>query len=226
MSKTILIVEDEADVTDLLRYHLRKGGYRILSARDGEEGLRVAFAERPSVLLLDIMMPRFNGFELLRQLRSDARGETAGVLVLSAKGDVESRVRALELGADDYVTKPFSPRELILRVQALLRRRRRSLSENLTAGPLVLDRSALFATLEGVRIDLTPIEFKLLLLLVSREGEILPRTTLLQEVWGGDVSENTRTLDSTMRRLREKLGEHEHLIGTVWGKGYRFLSQG
>ena len=225
MPETILLIEDEEDVSDLIRYHLKKAKFRIVSARDGAEGVKVAFEERPDAVVLDIMMPRLNGFEVARKLKGDPRTEQIPILFLSAKGEAESRIKGLELGADDYLSKPFSPRELVLRIESLLRRNRlRSTPETLSAGPFLLDRATLKATLDGERIELTSTEFKLLSLLVDRESSIQTREELLQEVWGYNSTVDTRTVDTHIRRLREKFGSYSHLLQTVRGEGYRFVA--
>ena len=150
MPETILLIEDEADVADLVRYHLKKAKYRVLHALDGAEGLAMVQQERPDAVVLDIMLPRMNGFEVAKKLKSDPTTESIPVLILSAKGEAESRIKGLELGAEDYLPKPFSPRELVLRIKALLRRSSSvPASEKTMAGPFVLDRGALKVTLEG-----------------------------------------------------------------------------
>jgi len=223
MSETVLLIEDEADVADLIRYNLKKAKFRVLTAHDGAEGLSMAIEEKPDALVLDIMLPRLNGFEVIRKLKADSRTESLPVLILSAKGESESRIKGLQLGADDYLPKPFSPKELVLRVQALLRRSKKLVkSEISNSGPFVFDRSALKLTLEGKRLDLTATEFKLMSLLVAKAGSILKREELLQEVWGYSSSVDSRTVDTHMRRLREKLGIHASCMETIRGEGYRF----
>ena len=225
MPETILVIEDEEDVSDLIRYHLKKAKLRVLVAADGAEGLRLAGEERPHGIILDIMLPRLNGFEVTKKLKADARTATIPLLILSAKGESDSRIKGLELGADDYLPKPFSPRELVLRIQALLRRRKAAEAPpNPSTGPFQLDRTALKITLDGKRLDLTSTEFKLLSLLIGREGVILSREALLEEVWGYSSTIDTRTVDTHMRRLREKLGDHAALLETIRGEGYRFVA--
>lgn len=225
MSETILIIEDEADVSDLVRYHLKKAGLRSISATDGEEGLNLAIGERPDGIILDIMLPRLSGFEVAKKLKSDIATERIPLLILSAKGEAESRIKGLELGADDYLPKPFSPKELVLRVQGLLRRRSvGSASETVNLGGLTLDRSSMKVTLSGERLDLTATEFKLLSMLVAKDGKIQSREDLLQEVWGYRSTVDTRTVDTHMRRLREKLGNHADCLETIRGEGYRFIA--
>ncbi|MCX6959071.1 MAG: response regulator transcription factor [Verrucomicrobia bacterium] len=224
MSETILVIEDEEDVSDLIRYHLKRAKLRVLVAGDGEEGFRLAGEERPDGIILDIMLPRLNGFEVTKKLRADARTAAIPLLILSAKGETDSRIKGLELGADDYLPKPFSPRELVLRIEALLRRKKATAATTPSSGPFVVDRSAMKITLDGKRLDLTSTEFKLLSLLTFREGAILSRETLLEEVWGYSSTVDTRTVDTHMRRLREKLGTHAALLETIRGEGYRFVA--
>jgi two-component system phosphate regulon response regulator PhoB len=223
MPETILVIEDEEDVADLVRYHLRKAGYRVLTAQDGAEGAECAAAESPDAIVLDVMLPRLNGFEVAKRLRSDTKTARIPILILSAKGETENRIRGLEHGADDYLPKPFSPKELLLRIQSLLRRKATPVPESLGAGPLLLDRTTLKVTLDGQRLDLTSTEFKLLSLLVGKAGTIQSREDLLQEVWGYRNTVDTRTVDTHMRRLREKLADHASCIETIRGEGYRFL---
>jgi two-component system, OmpR family, phosphate regulon response regulator PhoB len=224
MPETILLIEDEEDVSDLIRYHLKKEKYRVISARDGAEGVEMALTDRPDAIVLDIMMPRLNGYEVARKLKADSRTESIPILFLSAKGETESRIKGLEIGAEDFLAKPFSPRELVLRIQSLLRRSRTSvMPEMLTSGPITLERATLKVTIDGERLDLTSIEFKLLSLLVGSNGVSHSREYLLEEVWGYNNSVDTRTVDTHVRRLREKLGVHADLLQTVRGEGYRFL---
>lgn len=223
MPETILVIEDEEDVADLVRYHLRKAKYRVLTAPDGASGAELAAMEKPDAIVLDVMLPKLTGFEVTKRLRGDPRTAGIPILILSAKGETENRIRGLELGADDYLPKPFSPKELLLRIQALLRRKSTPPSENFDTGPFSLDRNSLKVTLDGRRIDLTSTEFKLLSLLIGKTGTILSREDLLQEVWGYRNTVDTRTVDTHMRRLREKLGDHAACIETVRGEGYRFL---
>ena len=170
------------------------------------------------------MLPRLNGFEVTKKLRADARTAAIPLLILSAKGETDSRIKGLELGADDYLPKPFSPRELVLRIEALLRRKKVTAATTPSSGPFVVDRSAMKITLDGKRLDLTSTEFKLLSLLTFRERAILSRETLLEEVWGYSSTVDTRTVDTHMRRLREKLGTHAALLETIRGEGYRFVA--
>jgi two-component system phosphate regulon response regulator PhoB len=224
MPETILVIEDEEDVTDLVRYHLKKAKFRVISAKDGAEGLDLAGTERPDAIILDIMLPRLNGFEVAKRLRAEESTRSIPLLILSAKGESESRIKGLELGADDYLPKPFSPRELVLRIQSLLRRSAPpSVADDSSAGPFVLDRTTLKVTMDGKRLDLTSTEFKLLSLLIGKAGIIQSREDLLAEVWGYKSTVDTRTVDTHMRRLREKLSDHSACLETVRGEGYRFI---
>jgi len=224
MSETILLIEDEEDVLDLIRYHLKRVQLRVLSATDGAEGLALALEHRPDAIVLDIMMPKLNGFEVAKRLKADLRTEPIPILFLSAKGESESRIKGLELGADDYLPKPFSPRELVLRIQSLLRRTRSTaLPETIESGPFLLDRSSLKVTLNGTRLELTATEFKILSVLVAKQGAIQTRDELLKEVWGYSSFTDTRTVDTHVRRLREKFGKDYMLLQTVRGEGYRIV---
>jgi DNA-binding response OmpR family regulator len=224
---TVLVIEDESDVLELVRYHMSKAGFRVLLSRDGTEGLRNAVASRPDIIVLDLMLPGLPGEEVCRQLK--AGRDTAGipVILLTAKAQPAERVAGLELGADDYVAKPFSPRELVLRVQAVLRRLRAPRSGGLlTMGPFALDRAAFEVRLEGRPLDLTGIEFRLLVALMEKRGAPVARGLLLRDVWGYRRGIDSRTVDTHMRRLRAKLGSRAACLATVRGEGYRFSTEG
>jgi two-component system phosphate regulon response regulator PhoB len=223
MAETVLVVEDEVDVVDLVRYNLAKEGFSVLTAGDGLKGLEIARKNRPDVIVLDLMLPAMDGYSVCRMLREDPEIEGVPILILTARGEASERVRGLEIGADDYLTKPFSPRELVLRVQALLRRSRsKSQVEVLTVGHFRLDKNLFDVRLEGHRLDLTATEFKLLSVLMERRGRTQSRETLLYDVWGYQNPIDTRTVDTHIRRLREKLGRHASRLETVRGEGYRF----
>lgn len=225
MKPRVLIVEDEIDVVDLVRYHLAKAGFEVLIARDGPGGLRQAMENRPEVLVLDLMLPGIDGHDICRTLKSNPDTARIGILMLTAKGTTKDRVRGLELGADDYVPKPFSPKELVLRVQALARRlTTSSTSTAQEVDHFTIDRTQMGIHLDGKKLDLTTTEFKLLALLIERRGRTLSRDSLLQEVWGYQNAIDTRTVDTHMRRLREKLGSHSSRIETIRGEGYRFTT--
>jgi DNA-binding response OmpR family regulator len=223
MAETILIVEDEADVVDLLRYNLGKVGFSVLIARDGVQGIEMARQHRPELIVLDLMLPAMDGYSVCKTLRKEADTKTVPILILTARGEPDERVRGLESGADDYLTKPFSPRELVLRAQALLRRSRsQSQAEVLEVGDFQLNKSRFDVRLEGRRLDLSATEFKLLSVLIERRGRTQSRETLLHDVWGYQKPIDTRTVDTHVRRLREKLGRHAQRVETIYGEGYRF----
>jgi len=223
MTETVLIVEDEQDVVDLLRYNLNRAGFGVSIAENGLRGLEKARAERPDVIILDLMMPEMTGEKVCKALKEDASTAGIPIIMLTAKDQPGDRITGFELGADDYVPKPFSPRELVLRVQALLRRLQTSnRGETIEVDGFLVDKGAFEIRLDGVRLDLTTTEFKLLTLLVDRRGRTQSRETLLFDVWGYQNVIDTRTVDTHMRRLREKLGAHANRLETVRGEGYRF----
>jgi two-component system phosphate regulon response regulator PhoB len=223
MPDTVLVVEDETDVVHLLRYNLAKAGLSVLIAADGLSGLEIARKNRPDIIVLDLMLPGMDGYSVCRELRKDPETEALPILMLTARGEPGERIHGLEIGADDYVTKPFSPRELVLRVHALLRRSRaRTRSEVLEVDDFQLDKNRFGIRLERRRLDLTTTEFKLLTVLIERRGHTQSRETLLYDVWGYQNPIDTRTVDTHIRRLREKLGRHASRLETVRGEGYRF----
>lgn len=222
MQDTVLVVEDESDVVDLLRYNLSRAGFNVLIANNGTDGLEMARKNRPDVTVLDLMMPGLSGQEVCRALKRDPQTKDLAILMLTAKGEASERIQGLEMGADDYVTKPFSPRELVLRVQALVRRMQAVRSDVIEVDEFVVDKGAFEVRIEGKRLDLTQTEFKLLTLLIERRGKTQARDTLLFDVWGYQNVIDTRTVDTHMRRLREKLGKHALRLETVRGEGYRF----
>ena len=217
-------MEDEADVVDLLRYNLERADFEVLIAMAGDLGLAMAREKRPDLIVLDLMLPGMNGHEVCRALKGDPNTEVIPILMLTAKGEPNERVKGLELGADDYVTKPFSPRELVLRVQALLKRHRLvPRTEIVEVAGIYLNKTNFEARLDGKRFDLTTTEFKLLSLMLERRGRTLTRETLLSDVWGyQNAAIDTRTVDTHMRRLREKLGKYSRRLETIRGEGYRF----
>jgi len=220
--KPILILEDERDVVDLLTLNLNKaGGFAVSTAPDGVSGLKKARAEKPAFIILDLMLPRMSGLEVCKVLKSDPATQHIPILMLTAKAEEIDRIVGLEFGADDYVTKPFSPREVILRIQAILRRGQTKEGERLTAGPITIDPARHRVLVGGKGVNLTSIEFKLLRTLVQRRGRVQERDRLLNEVWGYESVIDTRTVDTHVRRLREKLGEAGDIIETVRGFGYR-----
>lgn len=225
MSEKILIVEDETDVADLLAYHLRQAGFSAEIAHNGRQALQSIKNQSPTLIVLDLMLPEISGLDLCRLIRSDPQSSQVPVVILSAKSEEIDRVLGFELGADDYVVKPFSPREFVLRIKAILRRRpanKNSDNDCLRAGDLTLDRSRHEVKVADRLVECTATEFKLLAILMERQGRVQGRDRLLSDVWGYDSLIDTRTVDTHMRRLRDKLGPYGHWIETVRGFGYRF----
>jgi two-component system phosphate regulon response regulator PhoB len=228
MSDRILVVDDEADITALVAYHLAKSGYRVSTANNGADALRTAREERPDLVILDLMLPGLSGYDVLEELRRAPDTKQVGVILLTARREEPDRVRGLTLGADDYVVKPFSPQELVLRVQAVMRRLR---SPSVTAGPVVvegpvtIDTTAHRVSVAGEDITLTATEYKLLVTLVERRGRVQSRAQLLESVWEANPDIQTRTVDMHVQRLRAKLGPAAGLLETVRGFGYRFKTE-
>jgi two-component system phosphate regulon response regulator PhoB len=223
-AERVLVVDDEPDIVALVAYHLAKSGYSVSTAASGPEGLELARRDKPALVVLDLMLPGLSGLEVMQQLRADPRTSRIAVLMLTARREESERIEGLTLGADDYLTKPFSPQELVLRVGAILRRVRAGDSEKSEIeefGPLRIDRTAHRVTVEGRDLDLTPTEYKLLTLLAERKGRVQPRTMLLEVVWDAAPDIQTRTVDMHVQRLRAKLGPAGDLIETVRGFGYR-----
>lgn len=225
MSHRILVVEDEPDITALVAYHLARSGFRVSTAASGTEALKSARDERPDVVVLDLMLPGLSGWDVLAELRRRDETRDVGVIVLTARRDEPDRIKGLTLGADDYLTKPFSPAELTLRIQALLRRLNApaiAAGSTLVAGALTVDRAEHRARLHGEELNLTATEYKLLVLLLERRGRVQTRPQLLETVWEAQPDIQTRTVDMHVQRLRSKLGEVGEMIETVRGFGYRF----
>jgi two-component system phosphate regulon response regulator PhoB len=220
----ILIVDDEPDIVALVAYHLAKAGFGVSTAATGREALESAKMDPPSLIVLDLMLPEMSGFEVLASLRADEATRNVGVLMLTARREEADRVEGLTLGADDYLTKPFSPQELVLRVRAILRRMSGAPgnpSDIITLGPLRIDRAAHRVQVAGEEIELTATEFRLLLTLAEKRGRVQSRTHLLETVWEAAPDIQTRTVDMHVQRLRTKLGVAGDLIDTVRGFGYR-----
>jgi two-component system phosphate regulon response regulator PhoB len=221
--QTILVVDDEPDIVDLVRFNLQREGFTVLSAETGPDGLEAAKEHRPHLVILDLMLPGKDGFTVFKELRADPRTTSIPVLMLTAKGELQDRISGLEVGADDYVTKPFSPKELMLRVKALLKRSHRVTADaSIRCGPFLLERNSLKLFLAGQPVDLTATEFKLLRLLIEAKGNPVDRDTLLRDVLGYADTTFTRTLDTHVKRLREKLGQYADHVQTVRSVGYRF----
>ena len=223
-AERILVVDDEADIVALVAYHLARAGYGVSTASSGPEALAKATAELPSLVVLDLMLPGMSGFDVLERLRAEPATSHIAVLTLTARREEPDRVRGLTLGADDYLTKPFSPQELTLRVGAILRRLHAPETvrpDVLRIGPIRINRGAHEVRVDDVVVDLTPTEYKLLLTLAERKGRVLARTLLLETVWEAAPDIQTRTVDMHVQRLRAKLGSAGDLIETVRGFGYR-----
>lgn len=219
----ILIIEDEQDVIDLLTRQLGKAAFAAATATNGEAGIVAAREQRPALIILDLLLPKMSGLEVCRILKSDETTRHIPIIMLTARAEEVDRIVGLEFGADDYVTKPFSPREVMLRVQAILRRADvRQADKRLSAVDILIDPERHDVRIAGRRVDLTAMEFKLLTLLMQRRGRVQARDRLLNDVWGYESAIDTRTVDTHVRRLREKLGQRGDLIETVRGFGYRF----
>ena len=218
----ILIVEDERDVADLVAFNLERAGYATTVKNDGISGLEQALKDPPDLIVLDLMLPGKDGYAVFKDLRRDNRTSETPVIMLTARAQTEDRIQGLTAGADDYLTKPFSPKELTLRVQSVLRRVDAVPgSVELEVGPFRFDKNNLKFYLNGEPLDLTSTEFKLFLYLCERPGKVQNRHDLLRVVWGYSDEVHSRTLDTHMKRLRQKIGEHAHMIETVRGVGYR-----
>ncbi len=223
--KTVLVVDDEKDIVQLIRYNLEREGFKVESAGDGNEALRKAVEVKPDVILLDIMLPGKDGYEVIKSLNQSEKTVGIPVIFLTAKSAEFDEVLGLELGADDYVVKPISPRKLVSRIRAVLRRYEGVKSEevrNIDFGTLVIDRESYMVKVGGDKVFFPRKEFEILYYLASHEGKVVSRETLLSRVWGADVYVGDRTVDVHIRKIREKLGEHSEMIETIKGVGYKF----
>lgn len=226
----ILVVDDETNILELIKFNLEKDGHQVITTTSGEEGLRLAKIEQPDLIILDVMLPEPDGLEVCRRLRSDQVTSMVPVLMVSARDDTLDRVMGLEMGADDYIPKPFSPRELSARVKAALRRTKHKkpalmTSRELKSGGIVLDIEKFQVQVEGEVVSFTPKEFKLLKILMSRPGKVFTREQLLDRVWGFDFNVDTRTVDVHVRYVRQKIEPdpaNPTYIKTVRGVGYKF----
>ena len=225
MKEKILVVDDETDILTLLEYNLEKAGFKVVSANDGPDAIEITKREKPDLIILDIMLPSMEGTEVCKILKSGDATRHIPIIMLTAKGEEVDRIVGFELGADDYITKPFSPRELILRVKAVLKRGQEQEAKIINAGPITIDVERSLATANGKTLKLTATEFNLLLELAKTGGRVLSRDTLLDRVWGTEVYITDRTVDTHIRRLREKLGKASKYIETVRGFGYRFREE-
>jgi len=222
----ILVVDDEPEAVELVEFNLQQAGYEVITAMDGAEALTKARSKTPNLIVLDLMLPEMSGLEVCKTLRRDPATAGIPIIMLTAKAAEIDRVLGLELGADDYLTKPFSPRELVLRVKKILNRGAAAAPEvqdTLRFGELLIDVPRHVTTVRGRPIDLTATEFKLITLLAQRRGRVQSREQLLRDVWEYNNLVDTRTVDTHMRRLREKLGPASKHLDTVRGVGYRFV---
>lgn len=220
--ENILIVEDEVDIANLVSFNLERAGYTVDMVHDGREGLEKILKDQPDLVVLDLMLPGMDGFQILKEMQRDTRTHAIPVLMLTAKSQIDDRIRGLESGADDYLTKPFSPKELILRVQAIIKRNRSTPGSVIFSfGPFRFDKNNLAFFLNEEPLPLTSTEFKLLLFLCQRAGQPQDRNDLLKVIWGYNDDVHSRTLDTHMKRLRQKLGDESSFIETVRGIGYQ-----
>jgi len=225
MAATVLIVDDEKDLVELVRYHLEKNGLICLEARDGESALRLAKERAPDLMVLDLMLPGVDGLEVCRKLRNDSMTASIAIIMLTAKAEEVDRIVGLEMGADDYLVKPFSPRELVARVKAVLRRGQgQEIPTRKRVGRLEVDEGTHQVFVAGAVVELTVKEFDLLCALMKANGRVLNRDQIMETVWGysNAIDIESRTVDVHVRRLREKLGEEHKRVVTVKGVGYRF----
>jgi len=228
MKKNILIVEDEPDAVELLELHLKNAGYDVTVAEDGDEALRKIHKSIPDLVILDLMIPEINGLEVCKVIRKDPATESIPVVMCTAKASEIDKVLGLELGADDYITKPFSPRELVLRVKNLLKRNNKTQQpekNKIRIGNITVDKSSHDVLVGDSIIDLTATEYKLLMLFLDRIGRVQSREVLLRDVWGYQSDIDTRTVDTHVQRLRTKLLSSSNHIVTVRGFGYKFLTE-
>jgi DNA-binding response OmpR family regulator len=227
MKPKILVVDDEPDALEVLGFKLREAGFSPLFAADGLKALAAVRAERPDLVVLDLMLPELDGLEVCKILRRDPATAAIPILMLTAKAAEVDRIVGLELGADDYVTKPFSLRELVLRIRKLLKRSKAAdeSGDQLSIGGLEIDGPRHIVKVENQPVTLTATEFNLLLILAKRRGRVQTRERLLQDVWGYDTAIETRTVDTHMRRLREKIGVAADYLETIRGVGYRFRNE-
>jgi two-component system, OmpR family, phosphate regulon response regulator PhoB len=219
---TVLVVDDEPEIVALISHHLTQAGYTVSAAYDGAEAIERLRAARPRLVVLDVMLPGITGFDVLAAIRAQPGLEDLPVLMLTALRDDEDRIKGLSLGVDDYVTKPFNPEELVLRVNAILRRAgAEAQAKELTAGRISINLLSQRARIDGKIIDLTPTEYRLLVLLVQQQGRAIERTQLLSDVWAAVPDMQTRTVDVHVQRLRSKLGAIGESVETIRGVGYR-----
>ena len=228
MPKHVLVVEDEPDTAELIELHLKNDGYRVTVAGDGDQALKKVHKHMPDLVILDLMIPEITGVEVCQFIRKDPATQSIPIIMCTAKTGEIDKILGLELGADDYVTKPFSPRELLLRVKNLIKRSGSSnvkADERLVIGEIVIDKNTHEVKVDGQNIDLTATEYKLLILFTEKIGRVLSREVLLRDIWGYKNDIETRTVDMHVQRLRNKLLSSENSIVTVRGFGYKFIAE-
>jgi len=222
----ILVIEDEPDILELINYNLDREGFRVINARDGEQGMRLARKEAPDLILLDLMLPSIDGIEVCRRLQADPATRGISIVMVTAKGEESDLVLGLGMGADDYITKPFSPKVLVARIKAVLRRGRladaEEVNEIIERGPVVIDVPRHEVLVDKKPVEFTHTEFKLLHFLACRPGRVFTRDHLLSRVIGDDAIVLSRNIDVHVRAVRKKLGKHRDLVETIRGVGYRF----
>ncbi len=224
--KTILIVDDEPAIRDMLRLALEMAGYHCLEAENAQQAYGLIVDNKPNLILLDWMMPGTSGIELARRLKREELTAEIPIIMLTAKGEEDNKIQGLEVGADDYITKPFSPRELIARLKAVLRRTEvLDAQAAITVEGLTLDSASHRVTINGVTADMGPTEYRLLEFFLTHQERVYSRSQLLDQVWGGNVYVEERTVDVHIRRLRKALGDHDRFVQTVRGAGYRFSTK-
>lgn len=224
----VLVIDDEPDVVEIVALNLKSNGFEVLQALDGAQGLELAKSKLPDLIILDLMLPKMSGLDVCAELKKNPPTGKIPILMLTAKAEAHDRIEGLEYGADDYIPKPFSPRELILRVEMVLKRVRSgsgTQAKMIEYGELKLDEAKHEVSLKGKNLELTATEFKLLAALVGRKGEVQERSVLLNDVWGYSTMLDTRTVDTHIRRLREKLGPAANYIESIRGVGYRALEE-
>jgi len=228
MPKHVLVVEDEPDTVELIELHLKNDGYRVTVAGDGDQALKKVHKHMPDLVILDLMIPEITGVEVCKFIRKDPATQSIPIIMCTAKTGEIDKILGLELGADDYVTKPFSPRELLLRVKNLIKRSDSSnvkADERLVIGEIVVDKNTHEVKVDGQTIDLTATEYKLLILFTEKIGRVLSREVLLRDIWGYKNDIETRTVDMHVQRLRNKLLSSKNSIFTVRGFGYKFIAE-
>ncbi|MFH1904870.1 MAG: response regulator transcription factor [bacterium] len=227
-NERILTVEDDKHISKLVKYNLEKAGFQCTVTITGEEALEILDKEPVDLIILDIMLPEMDGLQVCKQIKQDKKLSAVPIIMLTAKGEEVDRIVGFELGADDYVVKPFSPRELVLRVKAILKRRKypEAAKDILDAGKLIVDITRHKVTVDKKEIELTLMEFKLMVTLMQRKGKVQSRDKLLEDIWDIATDVTTRTIDTHIKRLRQKLGKAGKFIETVRGIGYRFSEEG